>query len=257
LPRDFLAGLVFFLGHLWDLLERGLKLGLKRKEPAWYGLLLSACKASRILASSPKRCVREGGHSSKVGRTALERGDSHTRRRRSSMPWLKVPAAMSEPTLAEALADVDEVLLGVLEDLEEGIQVLGRVTVDGVVEAWHEGRLLPQWRKSHFATSYERQTASTHHVCPESSVLEGLLALEVGLHMKKGRGELKGPKEGCFVASVRVVTFRFMEEMDLLHSLLTVGRVGSQLGRWSMSSTFAGAVAGTVTWRMWPHCSFI
>jgi hypothetical protein len=49
---------------------------------------------------------------------------------------------MSDPTLAifpRPLQIVDEVLLGVLEDLEEGVHVVGRVTVDSVVEAGHEG----------------------------------------------------------------------------------------------------------------------
>jgi hypothetical protein len=34
LPLDFLAGLGFFLVHILPLFDRGLKLGLERKEPA-------------------------------------------------------------------------------------------------------------------------------------------------------------------------------------------------------------------------------
>jgi hypothetical protein len=53
-----------------DLFFRGWKSGLERKEPAWYGLLLSASKASLIRSSSLNNRVEEGGHCSRVGRTA-------------------------------------------------------------------------------------------------------------------------------------------------------------------------------------------
>ena len=41
--------------------------------------------------------------------------------------------------------------------------------------------------------------------------------------MKKERGRVGGPKRASSRASVRVVTFLFLREMDLLHSRVTVG----------------------------------
>ena len=61
--------------------------------------------------------------------------------------------------------------------------------------------------------------------------------------MKKVRGKVGGPKRAPSHASVRVVTFLFLREMVLLHSRVTVGGVGTQLGRWSMSSSAAGVDA--------------
>ena len=61
--------------------------------------------------------------------------------------------------------------------------------------------------------------------------------------MKKVRGKVGVPKRASSSASVRVVTFLFLREMVLLHSRETVGGVGTQLGRWSMSSSVVGDVA--------------
>jgi hypothetical protein len=96
----------------------------------------------------------------------------------------------------EALADVHEVLLGVADDLEEGFRVLGGNAGDSVMEAGHDSVFFPQRQEGQFAASDERQAAGTRHIRPEQGVLEGLLATQVRLDVKKGRGELGSPKEG-------------------------------------------------------------
>jgi hypothetical protein len=96
----------------------------------------------------------------------------------------------------KALTDVDEVLPSVLDDLKEGLDVLGGIPRDGVMKAAHKGRLCPERREGQLATSDKRQPTGTRHIRPQGGILEGLLALEVGLHVKEKGGELGSPKEG-------------------------------------------------------------
>jgi hypothetical protein len=53
-----------------------------------------------------------------------------------------------------------------------------------------------------------------------------------------GKREVR--KWAASFATVRVVTFLFIDEIVLLQSLTTVGVAGSQLGRWSTSSSASG-----------------
>jgi hypothetical protein len=77
-----------------------------------------------------------------------------------------------------------------------------------------------------------------------TAFLKGFLPLRSASTCRRDEGNSEAWKWAASFASVRVVTFLFMREMVLLHSRVIVGGVGSQLGRWSMSSSAAGVVAG-------------
>jgi hypothetical protein len=73
--------------------------------------------------------------------------------------------------------------------------------------------------------------------------LKGFLPLRSASTCRRDEGNSEARNWAASFASVRVVTFLFMREMVLLHSRVTVGGVGSQLGRWSTISSIAGVVA--------------
>jgi hypothetical protein len=135
-PRDFLVGF-FFFGHLGDLVEWGLKLGLEQKEPP--PIRFQGLANSRIVAE--EMC---GGRGTKLQGRLHRLGEGQLPHQVPQIVHTLVEGGGSDVGahigyLPKAFADVDEVLLCLLEDLEEGVHVLGGITGDVIVEVGHEG----------------------------------------------------------------------------------------------------------------------
>jgi hypothetical protein len=73
--------------------------------------------------------------------------------------------------------------------------------------------------------------------------LKGFLPLRSASTWRRDEGNLETRNWAASFASVRVVTFFFILAIVFDQSMVTVGGVGSQLGRWLMFSSTAGVVA--------------
>jgi hypothetical protein len=156
--------------------------------------------------------------------------------------------------LPKALTDVDEVLPGVFDDLKEGLDVLGGIPRDGVMEAAHKGGVFPKRRESQLAASDERQATGAVTFIRKVASLKGFLPLRSASTWRREGGNWEALKRADSSASVRMEAFLFIDVIEELHSFM-VGRAVSHFGRRSTSSSFTCCTAGTASWRIWAHCS--